>query len=801
MRRLRKFAVYLLSVMTVLAIAGGGLAAWMLYRSLPQQDGETGLTSISGPVTVSADRHGVPLIEATNRLDAMRALGYVSARDRLFQMDLMRRKNAGRLAEIFGRRAVKSDRRSRVYGFSRVAQSAVAKMPAEHRRLLEAYAEGVNGYIEQTAALPFEFIALNYRPEPWKPEDSMLLVLGMYDTLTSGAESQERMLSVMEKTLPAEVLAFLTPGTDSLTDSLHQDNPARPPQPVPVAQLQSMLQRQSQQPGQQLAGLVRLQNAIAGSNAWVVGSSKTSDGRAILANDMHLGISAPNIWHHVEIRYRDTHASGVMLPGLPVLVAGSNGEIAWGATNLGGDFLDLVRLEVNADNPGEYRAGNGWQAFKQIGETISIKGGQPLHLTVYDTQWGPVSEQRLLGQQVAVHWAALDDNIVNLNLLDLDQAGSLQQAISTVNRSGGPQLNILLADRHGHIAWTLMGQIPKRFGNDGAISRSWADGSVGWDGYIEESLMPRIVDPAEGFLVSANDRRLGGNYPYVIGHAFAPGYRAYRITNQLRAMQDAGEQSLFALQLDADGGFYGFYHQLAIKLLSPEAVQSDPELGPIRDYLLAWNGRADAQSLGFALLIRFRERLTDAVFTPFLSSCREADAGFHYFWWYSDTPLQALLTEKAPELLPDSTHYRDWDHFILDQLKYSARQLQAEYPGVPLPELTWGKLNKAKFSHPLSGISALLGALLDMPNDELSGCPICVRATTPKFGASERLVVSPAHMEEGILHMPGGQSGHPLSPHYRDQQPYWVNGWGLPFLSGEPKHRLLLKPVADAALP
>jgi penicillin amidase len=213
----------------------------------------------------------------------------------------------------------------------------------------------------------------------------------------------------------------------------------------------------------------------------------------------------------------------------------------------------------------------------------------------------------------------------------------------------------------------------------------------------------------------------------------------------------------------------------------------------LRDYLLAWNGKADTESLGFALLVQFRQQLAKSVFTPFLTAAKQADKDFEYSWTYIDMPLQTLLTEKPISLIPDS-HYADWNAFILRQLTESAAQLKAKYPDKPLAELTWGNVNKAKVKHPFSGTVPLLGWLLDMPENELSGCAACVRVTGAAFGASERMVVSPAHLDEGILHIPAGQSAHPLSPYYRDQQAYWVQGLPLALLTGTSQHSLVFKP-------
>ncbi|MGZ5053024.1 MAG: penicillin acylase family protein [Methylobacter sp.] len=797
MANIRKIILYTALALAGLAAIAIGGGFWFLQASMPQLDGTVKLDRLTAEVRVRTDAHGMPAIDAANRADAVRALGYVTARDRLFQMDLMRRKSAGRLAEIFGDRALDNDIKVRTYGFHRVAKAVWAKLPPDHRHYLQTYADGVNSYIAESGKLPFEFKVLGYRPEPWTPEDSLLVVFGMFETLTAGSERGERMLSVMEKTLPEDVVRFLTPDTDFYTEQLQkQAESLRPAQPVPVESLAMALARQPMDKTA-LAEMVQQSDLMVGSNAWAVSGKKTTDGRAILANDMHLGLSVPNVWYRVELSYGDAYVAGLSLPGTPLLVAGSNRHLAWGETNLTGDFLDLVRLDINPGNPDQYRVGDQWQRFDEYPETIFVKDSEAKQIVVKHTRWGPVAGQPLLGQPVAIHWAALDADAVNFKLFDLEQAETLEQAVNIVNSAGGPQLNVLLADEKGSIAWTLTGKIPKRFGNDGLVSKSWADGSVGWNGYVEPEELPRLIDPVEGLLVSANDRRFGKNYPYVIGHQFGNGYRAFRITQQLGQMPQFNESAMFNLQLDTGSEFYAFYQQLALQILSGEVIEAQPDLAKARNYLLAWDGRADVGSLGFALLVEFRRQLAESVFTPFLSASRQADKNFSYAWTYIDTPLQALLNQRPSQLLPDTANYRNWDDFILGQLKYSLQRLQARHPGVKLAELNWGMHNKVQQPHPFSNALPILSELLDMPDEALPGCAFCVRAAAPGFGASERLVVSPNHFDDAILHMPGGQSGQPLSPYYRDQQNYWLKGLPMALTAGKAEHTLVLQPQGN----
>lgn len=785
-RRLGGFLLLLL----LISIASGGFIFYKLAASRPTLDGTFHLAGLGAPVKVASDSLMVPAIEAHSRVDAFRVLGFISARDRLFQMDLMRRKSAGRLAEVLGAGALALDRQQRYLGFERAARRILAQLPKDQMRLLRAYAEGVNSFIEQADTLPFEFLLLGYRPEPWRMEDSFLVALGMFQTLNWHGHS-ERMLTVMRETLPAEVVAFLTPATDQYEQTLLggavSHNPA---QPIPSEALAALLHANNTK---DLTGLV--QEAVSiGSNNWAVNRSKTSDGRAIMANDMHLGLAVPNIWYRAVLRYGGMELNGITLSGVPLLVAGSNGHVAWGYTNVSADVIDLVRLELNPHNPDEYRTPDGWRSFAKVRETIRVKGREPEVVEVKYTLWGPLSPKDLLGQPVAVRWTALDPEAVNLKLLEMDRAFTLESAIRIMNRAGIPANNVILADDRGRIAWTYAGKYPLRSGFDGSISLSWADGRIGWQGYIAPDELPRVIDPPAGFLATANDRTLGAEYPYVIGHNYEHSYRAYRIGEMLEQKDQLTEQNLFAMQLDTVTHFYEFYRTLALSVLDEEAIKDKPLLMEARDSLKSWNGRADIDSQGIGLLRLFHLNLAEAVFSPFLAGCKEKDGDFHYSWHKMDAPLRRLLQEKIPQTLPDQQHFADWHEFIRAVLEESAQELKQSYFLKSLKALDWGRINQISIAHPFSRVVPALASYLDMPKQALAGCKFCVRAIGQTYGASERLVVSPGHPQDGILHMPGGQSGHPLSPHYRDQHPYWVQGLPLEFAPGPTEHTLNFEP-------
>ena len=773
----------LFSILTLFALVSASL--WL---SLPKLDGELSLPGLQEKVEVTSDSLGIPTIQAASQEDALRTLGWLHARDRLFQMELIRRKTAGRLAELFGPVALPLDRRQRNYGFEQAARAGWDALNDGQKRALVVYTEGVNAFMAQAKILPPEFLALRYRPEPWRPEDSLMVGIAMFQNLTS-SEEDERMLTVMEQALPPAVVQFLTPDTDQYDTVLVGGAKShRPVRPLPVEPWASLGRAELAEGGVDSSG------RVVGSNQWVVGGAKTRDGRAILADDMHLGLGVPNIWYRASLHYAGRELDGVTLPGLPLFIVGSNGQVAWGFTNTDADVVDLVGVQINPANPDEYKTPEGWRLFKQRVENIRVKEGPVVSLVVKETIWGPLANYALLGKPVAIHWTALQASGVDLGLLELDQAETLEQAMAVINRSGGPTQNVVFADDQGHIAWTLMGRYPLRRGFDGSVSQSWAEGNKGWDGYIAPEKLPRLIDPPQGFIATANNRTVGSEYPFVLAHNQANGYRAYRIAQRLREQDKLNEQDLFALQLDSRSEFFDFYRDLALNVLEGE-TQSDQTLDEARRYIEAWNGNMDHNSLGIGLLWLWREKLASVVFSPVVARCRQVDPNFFYAWRKLETPLRTLLTQQIPVTLP-SAEYRDWRDLLLRTLTDSAAELKQSHATDTLVGLTWGKINQVKIRHPFSKTAPVLSPLLDMADQEVSGCAgFCVRIVGNGHGATERMVVSPSHPGQGILHMPGGQSGHPLSPHYRDQQPAWQEGVPLPFLPGESIHRLSFKPV------
>ncbi|HKG14775.1 MAG TPA: penicillin acylase family protein, partial [Pyrinomonadaceae bacterium] len=553
-----------------------------------------------------------------------------------------------------------------------------------------------------------------------------------------------------------------------------------------------------ERPGDAAPGkkIVHTEGIAAGSNCWAVDKSKTADGRAILANDMHTGLNAPNLWYRARLRFEGVDLSGVIIPGIPMILAGSNTHVAWGLTNMLGACLELVQLEVDPERPDHYLTPDGWRPFEVINESIKRKRGDFVEVEVKQTVWGPVLEKRLMGRQVALRWTALDAG-VDFGLMRMERARTVEEAVSAANSFAGPPLNVLAADESGRIAYTVCGRMPVRKESGAATAAGWADGSAGWTSYVGPDELPGITESEEGFLASANNVSVGRDYPHVLGEGFPHSYRAHRIAERLREMSDVGEAEMFRLQFDTACHLYEFYARLALEVLTDEAVGNDPELAAVRRAVLAWDKRAELESEGLVFITYFRESLALSVLTPLVRACAEADEEFVYAWPNLDTPLRIILTERPEEFFVERGRYENWEEFILANLRRGIAQLKERSKVKSLGGLRWGEVNRAEVFHLLTPKDrSFFGNVLNMPADPLPGCLFSVCSSEPGFGASVRMVVSPGREDAAVMHIACGQSGHPLSDNYDDQHRYWVRQEPLPLLPGRAAVKFTLTPDA-----
>jgi penicillin amidase len=773
-----------MAIFVVAAACAGVFTAWaLLSASLPRDSGELAITGLRAPVTVQRDARGIPVISGADYTDVVTALGFVHAQDRYFQMDVLRRTSAGELSELFGAATISNDRANRVYRFRRVATALLERLPAEHRAWIEAYTRGVNAGLADMGASPFEYLLLRTRPAPWRPEDCLLAHFTMYQTLSAGARD-EKSLDAMRAALPADLVAFLTPETSRF------DCPLIGPPGDPIGPLPIPTDVQRPKPdGEPVAA----ERHPLGSNGWAVAAQRTADGRAILANDMHLPLFVPNIWYRAQLQWggagRDEHMLvGVTLPGVHALVAGSNRHVAWGFTNVTGDFEDYIIVEPDPADPVRYLTPDGPEPFGAIIEEINVKGRHPELMELRSTRWGVISATDAAARPLVLRWPALDPEIVNLALFDMPEARTVEDALAVARRWYGPPQNAMLADSAGRVAWTVTGWLPRREGFNNRFPASWARPGVGWHGPLHESDRPVLVDPPDGVVFSANQRTVPVDRARRIGYAWSSGERAARIAEVLRASNGHTERTMLALQLDTVSDKMRFYQRIALAVIAAD----DAELAEPRRIVESWNGRADADQAAFRILAQFRARLFERARDPLLEPCASKDPKFRYVWFQSDEPLMRMLEERPANLLPAG--YSDWPALIRAAFA-SASTLPAGALSWSDPRASWGDANRARISHYLSLAVPALGPFLNMPRDPLPGHTTTVRVQSSTFGASERLVVSPGHESDAILHMPTGQSGNPLSPYHADGQADWVRGEPTPLLAGPAASEFTLLPA------
>ena len=532
--------------------------------------------------------------------------------------------------------------------------------------------------------------------------------------------------------------------------------------------------------------------AARGSNNFAVAGRLTADGAALVANDMHLAIRVPNTWYRASWEWDGHRMTGVTLPGVPAMVVGSNTHVAWGFTNTYADWSDIVLLEVDPQRPDSYRTPDGPREFETYDEIIEVAGQEPQQTQVRWTIWGPVLGEDHRGRLQAYRWVAHSAETLAASMTPMESARTIEEAFESANGLGTPGQNLVLADRSGRIGWTVYGAIPRRRGLDGRLPTSWADGSRGWSGWLDNAEYPRLLDGRDGRIWTANARVVDGDPLEKLGPgSYEIGARASIIRDRLLAKDRFTTRDLLEVQLDTSAAFLERWRGLILETLTTEATEGHPRRARFRDLVeRTWTGRATPESVGYRLTRAFRDRVSERVFTFVLADCYEADARFDYTHVRQREGPVWRIVREAPRHLLDP-RYESWPALLRDSIDSVIASLEERGD---LGERRWSEYNVVRFRHPLSAAVPLLDRWLDMPPREIPGDLYTPRMMWGASGASQRMIVSPGREEEGIMHMPTGQSGHPLSPFYANSHPAWVDGEATPFLPGPAHHSLTLRP-------
>ncbi|VXB76454.1 Penicillin acylase [Luteimonas sp. 9C] len=842
----------------VVLLLAAGLFVWLSLRaSLPTLDGDRSLTGLGAPATIERDAAGVVTITAANETDAMRALGFVHAQERYFEMDLMRRVPAGELSALFGARALDTDKRNRVHRMRARVEADLTAIAGDRMPQLQAYADGANAGLASLGARPWAYLLLRQTAQPWAPADSALTGFAMYFDLQDATNARELAMHRLRPALPRALFDLFAhdgsrwdaplfgaargdavlPGAEAVdlrTLDVVEIKGARS-EASPLASVRAT-QVEASPPASRLALMpfdprtASLSSAARergpgvppasadlspGSNNFAVAGTLTADGRALVADDMHLGLRAPNIWFRARLRYPDPRApggqvdvTGFTLPGLPAVIVGSNTHVAWGFTNSYGDYLDWQRVVPCVDG-----APAGCTPVARHEEPIGVAGSEAVTLVVEDSDWGPLVHRDADGSALALRWTAHQPGALNFGLADFAHARDLDDALAIADRTATPTQNLVIGDRAGRIAWRLLGPIPMRdAGCDGrAVSvplaadvAAGADRCAPWS--ITTSASPLLRSPETDRLWTANSRVVdGADFARLGDGGAALGIRAWQIREGLESRAQFKEADLLAIQLDDRALLLARWHAL-LDSIANEAGH-DSALRALAAASRDWNGHASVDSVGYRLVRAWRlavhARLADGLAAP-------ARAALGDTFETPDPPnfegvVWPLVEQRPAHLLPRRfactaatqrgrcTPVDDgWQALFED----AARDARDSVAGDrPLAGRTWGERNTTAICHPLASALPLLGKrALCMPAEPLPGDGTVPRVQGPAFGASQRMVVAPGHEADGITHMPGGQSGHPLSPYWGAGHDDWAQGRASPFLPRATAHTLKLVP-------
>ncbi|TVR55450.1 MAG: penicillin acylase family protein [Gemmatimonadales bacterium] len=768
----------------ILVILVGGLV-WM-RGSLPPLDGSGSLPGLSATATLQRDSLGIAVIRTRSYEDAIRTQGFAHGQDRFFQMDLLRRLVAGEMAALFGEVALASDRRYRPFGYREAARDHLQHLPPRERTLLNAYVEGVNAGLRSLGRRPPEYLVVRSEPDPWRAEDSILAVLAFYDILSVDHQT-ERHLHTLFEALPRELATFLTPDATRFDALVWVEEGADPtggyrPLPLPGPEVVDLRDRD---PGP--SPTIRLFGDFpGGSNAWAVAFD---EGLPVVANDPHLSLGVPNVWYRAEFHWDGGRVFGAGPPGLPGILVGLTDHLAWGITAALVDQTDLILVEVDSADSLSYRTPDGPEPFQFQQAVLEVRGAAADSLTVVRTRWGPVLFRDHEDRPLAFRSPALDPGGVSLRYLELAASRTVEAAQGHLAELGGPALSLVLADRSGAIGWIVSGVLPQRRGMDGRLPVSWASPEVGWDGVRPPGERPSVVLREPGLLKSANQRLLPLPESRSLSHQWMLPTRARRIQDLLQESPPASPETHSRLQLDTRSLAHDPIRNLLLEWIPPE--EEEPALAEARAAAAAWDGTAAADSREFAVLVVMRESLRDAVLSALLSPAAELDPRFVYGWPLADEPVLRILEERPDHLLPPP--HEDWEELIRAAV-IRGMEVLADDPAGGGTDLPWGQRNRARISHPFGELSTALGWLLNLPPNPLPGWAGVIRAQSPTYGQSLRFTGRPGEPETATFQMPGGQSGHFLSPFYQAGHDAWVRGDSPPLQAGAPIHVLRLRP-------
>jgi penicillin amidase len=809
-------------VLLILLVILGAVAwlYWIARSPLPQLDGSITVPGISSKVRVLRDERGVPTIEAATLSDLFFAQGYVTAQDRLWQMDLMRRAAAGELSEIIGEATIKMDREERILGLRQAAISAEKNISARDRVYFEAYARGVNAFLESHRDhLSLEFRLMKYTPRPWTVTDSLLVGARMVQDLNHydnpPALTREKILAKLGPELTADLYTNSSwrdrPPTqmrriddepaahsgDKDNDDDDDDNNDEEVEPAGEnGRVTLALPPTTPAASPSSFNLEEAYTFRPGSNDWVVSGQHTVSGKPLLSNDMHLDHQMPNLWFEAHLKTRENNfdVAGVTLPGVPFVIVGHNQRIGWGFTNVGPTVEDEFVEEFNPQ--GQYKTPAGWVDAEHRQEVIHVKGKSDVTFDVETTRHGPIVTELLPVEtrKIALRWTLQDGE--GLVFFDVNSAQNWEQFQKAFSTFVAPGQNVMYGDIDGHIGYQATGRVPIRAAGDGSLPANGSDDAHEWKGWIPFDEMPHVYDPPSGILATANGRIAPDGYKYSISTEWDAPWRTDRIYRILESGKKFAPADMLALQMDVSSTYDRFCADKFVYALDHAATAS-AQAKRAAEILRDWDGRMSANSAAPTIETKARQELVRLLLEPKLAPAGSpaSNAGAlnwkSYRWAMSSVWLENVLTKQPARWLPPG--YSDYDSLLTAAIENTVKPngntsasasnsaskvLSDSHSDVPsdLSQWKWGENYPVEIDHLVLSQLPLIGRFTGPGLHPLSGSNYTVKAVGRDFGPSERLTWNFANFDESTLNLVTGESGIFLSPYYMDQWPAWYGG-------------------------
>jgi penicillin amidase len=793
----------LASVVGAGLLISAGLLLWLFAAArsaLPEIDGTVAVTGLAAPVAVTRDGHGVPTIDAPTLDTLFFAQGYVTAQDRLFQMDLLRRAAKGELAEIAGEAALKHDRQQRILGIRAMAEKGVQTATREDRQQFAAYARGVNAYIESHRdRLPLEFRILRYSPKPWTEADSLAIAYQMVDTLSTSPKPalvREKILSRLGPELTRDLYVNSSP-RDRPPTMIAPGLDVRPPadESTETASAVRITPAASPSWAPWLEAFLRDEPAPLGSNNWVVSGAHTTTGRPLLSNDMHLGHQMPNLWYEAHLRSGAFDVVGVTLPGYPYVVVGHNRRIAWGCTNIGPTVEDAYVETFNSE--GRYLTPDGWKSPEVRREVIHVKDKPDQALDVQLTRHGPIVSELAPGEtrKIALRWT-LYDGIRN-PFFHLDSAQNWHEFREALAVWDAPGQNIVYGDVDGNIGYQATGRVPVRAAGDGSLPVDGTNNAHEWTGYIPFEKLPSVLNPPSGVIATANGRITPDGYPYSISVEWEAPWRTDRIYRVLESGRKFSSSDMLALEMDVYSELDRF---LADKIVDAvdHADKASAKAHKAADILRDWNGQMEGNSAAPTIVTRARTELMRLLLEPKLGRPPAGGSDSALSWktyrWMSETIwLENVMSHNLKRWLP--TGYTSFDGVLVASVETVVKNAPAD-----LNSWKWGPQNSLTIENPVLGRVPFLARWTGPGEHPQSGSVYTVKAAGRDYGPSERFTADLSNLDASTLNLVTGNAGNFLSPYSMDQWKAWYNGYTfvLPFSTSavdqSAAHRLMLEP-------